>query len=121
MNIIRKSMALFAILLVSIMLISSCTASYETVRDKLLFDHIEYNGTAYYLMDVDLDVPDEFIPFSEETVSVVIVNEEGEPYDESRTEEAQLYINDTDMTYIHFYSAVYTKDKELASKHYNLD
>lgn len=90
---------------------------YDFVIQFLCYDHIVYNGEHYYLLG-DYDIPDEFIPFSSESIYVTIVDGEGKPFDESRKEEAWTYVGDDEMIYIYFGSAKYTKNKSLFTKYF---
>lgn len=89
---------------------------YEFIKQFLCYDHIVYEGTPYYWAEVD--VPKEYIPFALEKVYVTLVDNDGEPYDENRKEEARIYQNDENMTFIYYGSAAFTKDKSLALDYY---
>ena len=95
--------------------------SYENIRDYYKYDHVVYNGTAYYYLKSDINVPEEYIPFSTQKISVILVDEDGNPYDKNRTEEAWTYIGDEKLLFIYFQSAPFTRDKSLASEMYNFD
>ena len=94
--------------------------SYDSIKDLLMFHHIVYDGTDYYMLDGEFDVPKEFKPFGDK-IYVTLVDEEGEAYAEDKQEEAFLYQNDSDKIYIYYQSAPFTKDKKLALKSLDLD
>ncbi len=123
-----KISTLLIILLVFLLIFCSCDYSlkskkinlipYSVMRDNLMFHHIEYDGTAYYLLGVTRSVPDEYILFGDE-ISVVLVDENGKAYNQDRTEKAWLYQNDENKTYIYYGSAAYTKNKNHANERYD--
>ncbi len=93
--------------------------AYETIRDRLLFDHIVYDGTPYYLADESPDgLSEDKVLRIEETVKITIVDENGTPYDAERTEDAWVFVNDPDRIFVYYGSAYYTRDTSKASKHY---
>lgn len=94
---------------------------YDDIKSLLMFHHIVYEGTDYYMLDSEYDVPKEYIPFAEDKIYITLVDEEGDAYVEGEQEEAYLYQNDRDKIYIYFQSAPYTKDKSLALKSLGLD
>ena len=95
--------------------------SYETIKKYTMYDHIIYEDTEYYLMKQSVNLPDEFIPFADETVQVLLVDKRGKPYNEKKAEEAWLYENDIDKIFIYYGSTPYTKEKALASEHYGFE
>ncbi len=87
---------------------------YSTKVAFCRFDHIECDGEAFYFSEIN--IPDNYFS-GEETVEVVIVNKNGDPYDDSRTETGYVFINESDgVKYVLFDSFVYTNDKSLALK-----
>lgn len=93
--------------------------AYEAIRDRLLFDHIVYDGTPYYLAHESPDgLSEDKVLRIEETVKIKIVDENGSPYDAERTEDAWIFVNDPDRIYVYYGSAYYTRDTSKASKHY---
>ena len=58
-------------------------------------------------------MPDEYYPFASEPVKVTLVDKNGTPYDEERTEEARVYKNDTEGWFIFYNSDPYTRDKSI--------
>jgi len=94
--------------------------SYEDIRQYLLYDHIIYNGTPYYIAANQSPALSEDSYLVHETVhDVIIVDEDGNPYDAERKEEALIYPNsDQEIIYVYFNSAYYTRNKSLASVHY---
>lgn len=90
---------------------------YDTIMQYLLYDHIQYNGVDYYLLEGDL--PEHlsdgiYLRFAVAEDSVVLVDKDGVPYDEDRAEDAWIFDNDPEIIYLEFNSATYTRDKELA-------
>lgn len=94
---------------------------YEIIKKYTMYDHIIYENTEYYIMKQSASVPDEFIPFVDETVQVLLVDKSGKPYNEKKAEEAWLYANDNDKLFIYCGSTPYTKEKALASEHYGFE
>ncbi len=96
--------------------------SYETIRDRLLFDHIVYEGTPYYLAcESPKGLSEDKNLLIDETVKITIVDKNGIPYDAERTEDAWIFVNDPDKIYVYYGSAYYTRDTSLASKHYGFE
>lgn len=90
---------------------------YDTIMQYQLYDHIQYNGVDYYLLEGNK--PDYlsdgiYLRFSVEEDSVVLVDKDGVPYDKDRAEDAWTFDNDPEIIYLEFNSATYTRDKELA-------
>ncbi len=90
---------------------------YDVVHQYLLYDHIQYNGVDYYLLDGDRP---EYLSdgihlrFTVEEDCIVLVDKDGVPYDEERAEDGWIFANDPDVIYLEFNSATYTRNKELA-------
>lgn len=100
---------------------------YDAIYQFGLYDHIQYNGVDYYLMENSDAIPDHIIGGSpmpkgggmivnitSDDMFVVLVDNNGVAYDEDRKEKAWRYENDVDVEYLHFNSAYYSRHKELA-------
>ena len=117
----RKLVSLFLIF-TFVMCLSSCDSidtldssavkyvSYEKINERLLFHHIRYEGTDYYYLDSEYEVPEEYTLFGDE-IEVTLVDMGGDAYDETKTEKAYTYNGDVDNVYIYYLSAAFTKDK----------
>ena len=94
---------------------------YETVRDMILFDHIVYDGTPYYLAANSPHLSEIQVLQIDEVVKIAIVDENGNPYDAARNEDAWAFVKDPDRVYLYYGSAYYTRDTSLASEHYGFE
>ncbi len=88
---------------------------YSLIQHFNFQHHISYNGYDYYL--IGSGVPDEYYPFASEPVKVTLVDKNGTPYDEERTEEAWVYENDTEGWFIFYNSDPYTRDKSILPRY----
>jgi len=103
----------FAIVVILVITVCLVLSSYNIVRRFHRFHHLEYNGDAYYILADSSAIPEEFIAFGDDVVSVILVDRNGEPYDEDRSEEARTYQNDTERLFLFYQSDPYTKDLSL--------
>lgn len=97
-------------------ILSDSPIAYEIHR-TFNFDCISYNGVVYYLME-DEQHPDRKASYFAEKIKVVIVDKNGKPFDDTRTEDAYLYSNDL---FINMWGNNYTRDKSLAAKYFGFD
>jgi hypothetical protein len=96
--------------------------SYDKIKKQMLFDHIVYEGTPYYLAsESPTGLSEDKNLLIDETVKITIVDKNGIPYDAVRTEDAWVFVNDPDRLYVYYGSAYYTRDTSLASKHYGFE
>ena len=91
---------------------------YDTINSLLLFHHIQYNGIDYYLIHTGHNVSDKYVLFGDK-IEVVLVDENGELYDDCKTETAWLYQNDKEQNYIYYLDVPFTKNKEHANEKYD--
>ena len=111
-----KRIAVLVVLLV--MLLTSCgmrdAFTYRTINTFILFDHIVYNGVPYYMCCEQSVKKLGVSPMMTDPIEIVIVDDEGEPFDEEKKEEAWRMADDPDGTYVYYLDAVWTKNKEDA-------
>ena len=109
----KKLLTITIVLALLLITLASCNnidklVSYEDVRQYLLYDHIIYNGTPYYIVDESPDLSEDGRLVYETFCDVIIVDKDGNPYDAERKEEAWIF-PDTDPEIIYIYHITSSK------------
>ena len=123
----KKLFTITIVLALLLITLASCNnidklVSYEDVRKFLLYDHIIYNGTPYYITENSPDLSEDGRLVYETFCDVIIVDKNSNPYDAERKEEAWIFPDtDPEIIYIYFNSAYYTRDTSLVASHYKFE